>query len=279
LEENDAAGLMQALRNVAEAHALLEHAIGLDEFSETALKRPAVEVQAFGLAGLPELSNAQARFVGSQQGGYFIKLLFVNSFWHFCVAKVSFLVVITDIRDTKPSYLSRFRTHLAASYSGLGPVDPPVAKLTGRFAATRSRQARLHTERVIRLAAASCLAENNTLVHDFVHQFVARLQVQCGPYGLWNGGLRLVRQLADDYVRSCLEGKEFIFSGQQRRSVISIRTDRIEAVQGCGFLTAPPKIKRWRGEDGYEILVSFIHWMALPTIGPRSERSLSGISG
>src|SRR3990172_7291037 len=41
------------------AFAMLDYAIGLDQFSETALKGPAVEVQALSLAGLFKLSDAK----------------------------------------------------------------------------------------------------------------------------------------------------------------------------------------------------------------------------
>ena len=75
------------------AFALLEQAIGRDEFPETALKRPAVEFQAFGFTGLFELGDSQPGFVRSQQDSYFVELLPIDSFWHVGVATQIFATV------------------------------------------------------------------------------------------------------------------------------------------------------------------------------------------
>ena len=73
------------------AFAFFEYAVGLDEFPETALQRPAVEFQAFGFTGLFELRDSQPGFVWSQQDSYFVEFLLINSFWHFvsriCVSR------------------------------------------------------------------------------------------------------------------------------------------------------------------------------------------------
>jgi hypothetical protein len=90
------------------AFAFLEHAFGFDEVTETALKRPAVEVEACGLTALLELSNSQSLLMGGEQGSYVIKLLFIKTFWHLCVAIVAFRDSIGLYLSRKPALLSRF---------------------------------------------------------------------------------------------------------------------------------------------------------------------------
>ena len=61
------------------AFTLLEYAVGLDEFAETALQCPAVEVQAFDLAGLFDRRDRQSGFVRSQQGSDLVEFMLINT--------------------------------------------------------------------------------------------------------------------------------------------------------------------------------------------------------
>jgi len=54
-------------------------------------------------------------------------------------------------------------------------------------------------ERTVRLAAAAGFGEDHALFDYLVNQLVARLQMQGGANRLWNGGLRLGRQLAGNH--------------------------------------------------------------------------------
>lgn len=80
-------------------------------------------------------------------------------------------------------------------------------------------------ERIVRPAATAGLGEDHALIIDFVNQFITRLQAQGGANRLWNGGLRLGRQLAGDhdglyskFVRNLLIVRIFLWGGNRDRS-------------------------------------------------------------